>query len=409
MKIGVVHPYPVFDGGVGGVTRVNSLVRFLAARHDVRVFAHSSGCARTDGEAVDNLAEVGVEQSIFRLEKQGPLRRLAWTVGKDPYFVSYNRNPGLEAALTDLDKSLNFDVVHVEFAYLAPLLGGLTSRTVKILAEQETMSEAVARLRRLPPWKKSLYEHYLGTQGEKVRRFEAGALAAFSRLFAISSEEAGVMAEISGREVRILPHVVNTRKFSPGAGPKEKSTVLFVGNYRHRPNLHGLLWFLDEVWPRVSASRPEAVFEIVGPGLDDRQISRVQSAGVRVMGRVEDLVAHYRNASVFVNPILSGGGMRGKVLESFSCGLPVVSTRMGMEGIAAGEETHYLEADDPEGFADRVGRYLDDRGMRESHGTAARILVQETYDTRAVFTKLEEEYRLCVLRYQSRLRDKMNR
>jgi len=408
MKIGIVHPYPVFDGAVGGVTRVNSLVRFLAERHDVRVFTHSSGCGKTDANAVEDLAGVGVEQSIFEVERQGLLRRLAWTVGKDPYFVSFNRNPGLEAALRDHDRDEPFDVVHVEFAYLAPLLRGLSSRTVKVLAEQETMSEAVARLRRLPPWKKSPYEHFLGTQGKKVRRFEAEALGAFSRLFAISAEEADVMAEISGREVEILPHVVNTRNFTPGSSPKERSTVLFVGNYRHRPNLHGLLWFLDEVWPRVSASRPEAVFEIVGPGLDEGHASRIQSAGVRVMGRVEDLVAHYRNASVFVNPILSGGGMRGKVLEAFSCRLPVVSTRMGMEGIAAGEGTHYLEADDPEGFALRVGRYLDDGAMREGHGKEARILVQERYDTRTVFSRMEQDYRLCVLKNQNRPRANMN-
>lgn len=398
MKIGIVHPYPVFDGAVGGVTRVYSLARFLADRHEVKVFTHSSGCVRTDAEAVENLAEIGVDQSIFKLQNPGTLRRLAWTVGNDPYFVSFNRNPELEAALVDQDESGPFDVVHVEFAYLAPLLGGLGPRTVRVLAEQETMSEAVARLRRLPPWKKSLYEHFLGTQGPKVRRFEAAALASFSRVFAISSEEADVMAEVSDREVEILPHVVNTRKFTPGDSSRSESTVLFVGNYRHRPNLHGLLWFIDEVWPRVCATRPEAVFEIVGPGLEGDDLNRVRSKGVRVMGRVEDLVARYRNASVFVNPILSGGGMRGKVLESFACGLPVVSTQMGMEGIAAGEGTHYLEADDPEGFASRVGMYLDDPDMRSRHADLARALVQELYDTREVFARLENDYRLCVER-----------
>ena len=396
MKIAVLHPYPVHRGAVGGVTRVNSLVRFLAPRHDVKVFAHSTGCARTDAEAISDLAAIGVEQRLFEPERSGIARRLSWAAGRMPYYVAYNRNPELEAALAALDRRDGLDVLHVEFAYLAPLLSGLSARPVRILAEQETMSRAIARLQRVPLWRRTLYETFLVTQGAKVRRFEAAALSTFARLFAITPEEAEAMEEISGRNVGILPHVVCTRRFTVDYREVAEPTVLFVGNYTHRPNLHGLLWFVDEVWPTIETSQPEAVFEVVGPGLQGSQRRLLQSVGIRVTGRVDDLITRYQSAAVFVNPILSGGGMRGKVLESFACGLPVVSTRMGMEGIAAQTGKQYLEADDPKSFARQVTRYLRDPQLRKAHGAEARQLTESTYDAQVVFSRLEGNYRECV-------------
>jgi len=404
MKIAVLHPYPVYSGAVGGVTRVNSLVRFLAPRHDVTVFAHSSGCQDTDAEAIRDLGTIGVEQLVFDPGRPGIGRRLTWAVGKVPYFVAYNRNPKLAAALETLNRKDDLDVVHVELAYMAPLLNQLGARAVRILAEQETMSMVVDRLRRVPLWRRTPYENFLVTQRSKVRRFETEALSCFDRLYGITAEEAEAMAEISGRTVGILPHVVSTSSFVAGEFGKRRPKVLFVGNYGHRPNLHGLLWFVEEVWPMVSKSNPEAVFEVVGPCLDEGHRRRLESTGILVAGRVDDLAARYQSASVFVNPILSGGGMRGKVLESFSCGLPVVSTRMGMEGIAARNEVQYLEADDPKTFARQIRRYFGDNEMREAHGRAARCLVESTYDDRGVFAHLEEEYRACIRENRGRFR-----
>lgn len=396
MKIGVVHPYPVHRRAVGGTTRVNALVRDLARRHRVTVFAHSSGCPSTDAEAIDDLAGIGVEQLLFAQPRPGLAVRVSWALGREPYFVSFNRNPELEAALGERARGGGFDVLHLEFAYLAPLLSGLGDGPVRVLAEQETMSICADRLRRVPLWRRTAYETYLATQGAKVRRFERTALASFSRLFAITPEEAGVMAEISGRSVDVLPHVVCTETFAYAAGEADESTVLFVGNYGHRPNLHGLLWFVDEVWPSVAEAHPEAVFEAVGPGLDDGVRRRLEEAGVRVAGRVEDLVGRYQAAAVFANPIRSGGGMRGKVLEAFSCGRPVVSTTMGMEGVAGVDGEHHLIGDDAETFAAQVKRYLGDRELRRRHGRAARALTERLYDAGVVFRRLEREYEACL-------------
>ena len=398
MRLAVVHPYPVHSRAVGGVTRVMALVRHFAERHRVTVLAHSCGDSSVDRQAVADLARLGVEQEIFTLPRPAPLRQLSWVAGSTPYYVRRNRNPALEAQLTRLARE-GLDVVHVERAHFAPMLTGLAPRPVLSLAEQETMSLAVDRLRQLPWLAKTSYERYLGAERNRVRRFEAAALPAYDLLYAITPQEAERMSALAQRPVEVLPHVVCPRTFCrsqeaarPGEENTKEGSLLFVGNYAHRPNLHALTWFVERVWPEVARRVPTARFEVVGPGLAAEPRRALQGEGVHVLGRVEDLVGKYRASTVMVNPIRSGGGMRGKVLEAFACQLAVVSTPMGMEGIAAESGRHCLLASRDEEFTEAVVRYLGDANLRRAHGAAARCLVEELYTPPAVFSRLEADF-----------------
>jgi polysaccharide biosynthesis protein PslH len=401
MNIAIVHPYPVHRNAAGGVTRVNSLVRHLAGRHRVTVFAHSSGDAALDRTAVDDLREAGVEQHLFPRPVPSIVERTRWVASRTPYFVHRNRSARLETALVAFDREQAFDVVHVEFAYLWPVIARAAGDgPVRFVAEQEMMSVALERLRGVPG--RSLYERYVSTQIAKVRRFEAEVLPRFDRVFGITSAEAARLSAMAGRPCPVLPHVVCTRMFHPGRVSPEPATVLFVGNYSHRPNLHALRWLVDRIWPAVRTQRPDARLVAVGPGLAGSEVTRLVEAGVTVAGRVDDLVRAYQRAALFVNPITSGGGMRGKVLEAFACALPVVSTPMGMEGVAAQNGRHYVAGSTAEEFARAIVAYLQDPAMADRHGRAARELVVAQYDIGVVFSALEAAYGEAVTECRAR-------
>jgi polysaccharide biosynthesis protein PslH len=392
MRIAVVHPYPVHRRALGGVTRIHLLVQHLAPRHEVTVLAHATGNSQADDEAIRELSEIGITQKLFERPEPRLGRKAAWLIDREPYFVARNRNAKLAAALAELDLVNGVDVVHTEFAYMAPALQALGNRPLRVLAEQETQSLAIERLREIPLRKKKLYECFIGTQLEKVRRFERRVIPSFDLIYAITPQERDLMQERAGKRVAVLPHVVCTRTYSVPAHENVEPAVMFVGNYLHRPNFHGLCWFLERVWPRVRKRAPGAYFDVVGPGLSDRHRLRMSSPGVRILGRVEDLVKQYQSSKVLVNPIFSGAGMRGKVLEAFACGRAVVSTRMGMEGIEAVQDRHFLLADDPESFAEAVAAYLEQEGLRREHGRAGRELVENLYGASTVFARLEQDY-----------------
>jgi polysaccharide biosynthesis protein PslH len=402
VKIAIVHPYLVHARAVGGTTRVYGLVRHLAPRHRVEVLTHASGDPAADRAAADDLASLGAVHRTFARPPATARRKLAWMLSPEPYFVGHNLNPALASYLAERDRAGEIDLVHLEFAYLEPMLAGLGPHPARILAEQETMSLMIERLRSVPGALKSAYQLYIARELRAVRRFERAVLPRFDRAFAITPQEAGLFTSLLGRPAPVLPHVVDASAFSPPTAEPAAPVCLFVGNFAHDPNVHALHWLLEHAWPAIRAGRPDARLEIVGPGLPEETARALETHGGAALGRVEDLAERYRRAAVFVNPITSGGGMRGKVLEAFASGRPVVSTRLGMEGIAARDGVHFDEAETGSAFADAVLRLLADAALRRSRGEQARALVLERYDAPRVFTRLESEYEAAVATRQKR-------
>lgn len=398
MKIAIVHPYPVHSGAVGGVTRVHALVKHLAQRHEVHVLTHAHDDRDDEESAARESAELGVRQRAFPRGHHSWVSKALWALGRAPYFVGHNRNAALEAALAELGAG-GLDAVHLELGYLEPLLHGAGPRCVRVLAEQELMSRSVERLRAVAFRHKTPYQHYISLELPRIRAFEAQSLRRFDLLYGITPDECAQMAALSGRPAAVLPHVVDSRVFAPDPTPQatperdagRAPAVIFVGSYTHHPNVEGAFWLMEEVWPAVRRARPDARAVLVGPGLTVEQGRALEALGAELTGRVEDLVGAYRSAALFANPIFSGGGMRGKVLEAFACELPVVSTQRGLEGIEAEPGVHCLRADDTASFASAVLALLSDADRRAALGRAARALVEERYDVRTVLSRLEAD------------------
>lgn len=400
MRIAVVHPYPVSSVAVGGVTRVYELVRYLAGRgHSVTVLTH----APAKGAAPDQtLTALGVEQQAFRLPRASPAQKLAWWFDAEPYFVHRNVNPELTRALAVLDRAAPFDAVHLELAYMAPCLSGVGRHAVRVLAEQEVMSQVMARLRRLPWRDRTVYERLAPLMAAKVHRFERQALCSFDLLYGITPADRDALQAACGRPAAVFPHIVAADRFAPPARHEEVAgAVVFVGNFDHRPNLHGAKWFVDAVWPALRALHPLARFTVVGPAMPKEVRRRFEARGVEVAGYAPDIAAVYRSAAVVVAPLLSGGGMRGKVLEAFAAGCAVVGTSMSFEGIACTSSVHCTVADDPAAFAAAIARYATTPTLRAAHGAAARQLVVERYDGAAVFGRYEVDLERAVAERQS--------
>jgi glycosyltransferase involved in cell wall biosynthesis len=358
----------------------------------VHVFTHSQGDPEEEAEATRELAAMDVVQKVIPRAPKSWVQKATWVAGKTPYVVNHNRNPELEAALAALDRERGIDVAHLECSVLAPLLCGLRPACLRVLAEQELMSVVAERVRSVASRHKTAFQRYAPLELARLRTFEAAVLPCFDRLFAINEGEAARMAECSGRTVEVLPHVVDTRTFTPANGGASRPCVLFVGNYGHHPNVEASFWFMERVWPLVRRAVPEACVRLVGPGMDPEQRKALEELGAEIPGRVEDIVAAYRGATVFANPILSGGGMRGKVLEAFACGLPVVSTARGLEGIAATSGEDCVCAESPELFGAAIVRLLGDPQARERLARRARALVETHYDVRLVLARLETAF-----------------
>lgn len=200
-------------------------------------------------------------------------------------------------------------------------------------------------------------------------RFEKDALTKVNAVVAISNEDAKHFDTLAAVHAHVVPMVL---PFERRPRPRPSANHLcYVGNLRWRPNVAGLDWFCQDVWPKIRARVPDATFEIAGVGLKPDDSGRLpvppawQAPGITTVGFLEDLEPLYQRSVAMLAPVFGGSGVRVKMLEGFRAGMPVVTTPDGAFGLPLEDGKEALVATDPDGFAERVERLLKDEPLRQ--------------------------------------------
>ena len=176
---------------------------------------------------------------------------------------------------------------------------------------------------------------------------------------------------------------------------REPDTMLFLGSFRHLPNQEDLngsrAMFCHGYW-----NAAQRALVVIGSDPPPRHSLPGNSDAIELVGFVDDVMEPLRRYALFVCPILVGSGVRVKLLEAFASGIPVVSTRIGAEGLAANDGEICELADDPNEFAQKVIRLLSDQREASALAQRARENVIATRDMRKITYDLEQSYRLAV-------------
>lgn len=175
---------------------------------------------------------------------------------------------------------------------------------------------------------------------------------------------------------------------------RAKNTILFLASYKYRRvNVDAALFFYREVFPFIRKQIPDARFIIAGYGPPEDLISlQEKDASVSVTGFVEDIDEWYKKASVFVAPVLVGGGIIVKILDAMAAGTPVITTSFGNEGIGAKPERDLLVADDPKDFGASVVRLLNEPARAEEIGKNGQEFVKTHFSLLTIMSKIEAAY-----------------
>jgi GT2 family glycosyltransferase/glycosyltransferase involved in cell wall biosynthesis len=227
-------------------------------------------------------------------------------------------------------------------------------------------------------------------------RYEVAAAEQFDAVFTCHEQEQKVLESVLGNGrpwiVPGLRTAIDASHYRFPGGPRRPGTLLFVGNFQHRPNIDGLAYFCTEVFPLVRAELPEATLSIVGANAEAADLDRFSGDGVRLLGQVPDIREPLRTHAVFVCPIRTGAGVRVKILEAFASGIPVVSTSLGAEGLAVKSGSELMLADSPAAFAAACVQLLHKPDQAQALAASARRLVETRYDWPVVMAKLERVY-----------------
>ena len=409
MKILFVVPYPP------SLIRVRpyNLIRELSRRGQQVTVATlwSDENERKDGELLRSVAHQ------VRLVRQPRWRSylncvLALPSGS-PLQSVYSWNPNLVGNLNGSVKSPDgkpdFDLVHVEH-----LRGSRFGLHVKRLNPQLPVVwdsvDCISLLFKLASGRSKKITSRALTSFElgRTRHYESWLLGQFDHTLVTSSIDREAMLDLSGygteraKRISVLPNGVDLDYFTPDENTlREADTLVVSGKMSYHANVTMVMYLVEQIMPRVWATRPEAKLWIVGkdPVPEIRTLN--QNPKITVTGTVDDIRPYLRGASVAVSPVIYGVGIQNKVLEAMACGTPVVSTPQAVSTLNVTHGNDVLIAENPDVFARYVLRILNDHTYRDQIGKTGRKYVETNHDWSEITKKLEIIYYETIERRKS--------
>ena len=313
-----------------------------------------------------------------------------------PHAVSEFANDDLDWLIHRQIYLHQIDVVQLEYTPLGQYVRAYR-HIPTILFEHDIYFQSIARgLAHMPGTLariKARYEYL------RALRYELGMLRRCDRVQVCTRENGDYLAGFLPRKGALRDRLqaglragIDTARYDFSPGGREPDTMLFLGSFRHGPNVVALDWFVNEVLPSIVARRPQARLVVVGADAPPRHPYADRAPAIEIRGFVEDIRDPLGRYAMFVCPVRSGSGIRVKLLEAFASGIPVVSTRLGAEGLARQDGEFCWLADQPEAFADDVLRIFDDQPLAAEMAARARAEVVANWDMAAITARLVESY-----------------
>lgn len=301
-----------------------------------------------------------------------------------PLQVLYYRSFSCERLVKKLIAENGFDIVHAYLLRMAPYVEGVNSPRILELIDSMQLNWS----RRLATEKNPM-RWVVKEELRRIISYENHIGSLFNKLIVVSEKD---RAMVPASNLDVVPLGVDTDLFAPNPEATKDTDIIFSGNMGYSPNIRAVLWFVENCLPKIQKIFPKVKFEIVGINPSREIRSLAQREGIVVTGYVKSMPEALTRASVSVAPMLSGSGMQFKIIEAMSCGLPVVTTTLGLGDIKAKPHKDILVSDEPEGFAESVISLLSKRDCVREIGSNARNYVIRNHGWEDAVGRVESIY-----------------
>jgi glycosyltransferase involved in cell wall biosynthesis len=365
---------------------LSALVAELRLRHDVRVLALRSADQQPSPEDRDwlRLVERPAQSAL------ADARALVSAVARRRPLSADAVADVLEAPLLQELEGFRPDVVHVTSGRIGRL-GGLLGGRPSVLAALDAWHLNVEARARVAS---AIRGRLLRGEAGRVRRFERAEYGRFGRTVVVSEADADALrAVVPGLAVTVVPNGVDGSRYAPDPRvERDERRIVFTGVMSYAPNVLAAEFLARRVFPLVRAACPDATLALVGRKPASRVSALAELDGVEVTGEVPDVVPWLTGSRVYACPMVSGTGIKNKLLEAMAAGAPSAATPLALQGIAAQPGRDVLIGADERELAAHLIRVLADDDLAARLGRSAREFVLAHHDWAAVARAYEAVY-----------------
>lgn len=316
---------------------------------------------------------------------------------KESYYLSRYYDRRFNDKLIDLLKSNEFDIVHIESLKMGGYLKTIRENSMAKVVMRSHNIEFLIWQRMAEATKSIIKKWYLKILVTRIRKREIGTLNDYDAIVPITEIDGDFFVQEGCKKpVFPTPAGLDLDKIKPESSKIESNSLFHIGALDWMPNLEALKWFMKNSWPLIHENYPEVKLYIAGRNMPD-QIRKYCTENVIVSGEVDDATDFMNSKQIMIVPLLSGSGMRLKIVEGMALGKIIISTTIGAEGIACKNLENIMIADTAHEFAEIVGKIINDKIFADLISANAMAFVHQNFDNRIFIKRLIDNYRQLLL------------
>ena len=385
-------PYPPKDGG--SIATLTLAKHFSYLGHQVEVLAmntskHYFNLDQLPSELSDHIKFIGVDTEA-PISVIGALNNLFFS--EKSYIAERFYTQEFRDKLEELFKESDYDIIQLEGSYMGMYVSDIQKNSrAKIIMRAHNLEYEI--------WERTaknssiLKKYYFSNLAQRIKKLEVSQLNNFHAMIPITKRDANSLVDLGCKiPIHITPTGIDVEDAKRLESKIEFPSIFHIGALDWPPNQEGLLWFFDKVWPLVLKKHPELKFYLAGRNAPAK-IKNLEVTNLVYLGEVESAKGFMNSKAIGVVPLLSGSGMRIKIVEGMSLGKTMITTTIGVEGIPAKDGKDIMISDNPEEFAERICLLVEDKELFNRIGENAFKFVRDSFDNKVIAKSLLDFYK----------------
>jgi polysaccharide biosynthesis protein PslH len=394
-----VFPFPL---DAGPKIRAYYVLRHLARTHEVTLvsFVRPTDTPEAIAQVGQFCAAVHTVPIIRSTLRNGFYFAKSLATGR-PFVIERDWHAGMAQQITTLvSAGAPFDAIHSDQLWMAPYARWAQQQATgprpSITLDQHNAVYLIPQRMALSE-QNPLKRRTLDLEAHKLLQYEVDTCRQFDQVVWVTKEDHQAVQQAAATRVPtagVIPICGDPATVCPIERTPLARRITFLGGLHYPPNAQGILWFAQQVFPQVLAQAPDAVLTVIGKQPPEALMELgIPPGNLEVIGYVDDPRPYLTETAAFIVPLLAGGGMRVKIIEGWTWGMPMVSTTVGAEGIEVCAGENLLIADTPKDFAQATLHLLQARPQADQLAQAGRRWVMERYNWATRYQEWDRIYR----------------